>query len=104
MPQIAQDDEGFEIRSLADSLDDEDDEEEGRKRVDGMAAPNTIAESESSVVSRPKAVSQVAPPRPRESLDGETIFAVGEDGDRWSEDEESPKSSGERKRLTGSGS
>lgn len=25
---------------------------------------------------------------PRESLDGETIFAVGEDGDKWSDDEE----------------
>ena len=24
----------------------------------------------------------------RQSLDGETIFAVGEDGDKWSEDED----------------
>jgi hypothetical protein len=26
-------------------------------------------------------------PLPRESLDGDTIFAVGEDEDKWSEDE-----------------
>jgi hypothetical protein len=38
---------------------------------------------------------------PRESLDGETIFAVGEDGDKWSDEGESPRNSGERKRLTG---
>ena len=47
------------------------------------------------------------PPKPfnesqhqRQSLDGETIFAVGEDGDKWSEDEESPRNSEERTRLT----
>lgn len=42
-------------------------------------------------------------PRQRESLDGETIFAVGEDGDKWSDDddeEESHKDLGERERLT----
>jgi hypothetical protein len=34
-------------------------------------------------------------------LDGETIFAVGEDGDKWSDDEdESPRNSTERKALT----
>lgn len=26
--------------------------------------------------------------RPRDSLDGETIFAVGEDGDKFSDDED----------------
>lgn len=32
--------------------------------------------------------SQTVPsPQARESLDGETIFAVGEDGDKWSDDE-----------------
>ena len=47
----------------------------------------------------------VSPPRrkdlARDSLDGETIFAVGEDADKWSDDEESVRNSGERKRLTG---
>jgi hypothetical protein len=37
---------------------------------------------------------------PRQSLDGETIFAVGEDADKWSDDEESPRNSEERTRLT----
>ena len=46
------------------------------------------------------------PPKPvterhdRHSLDGETIFAVGEDGDKWSDDEESPRNSREHTRLT----
>lgn len=40
---------------------------------------------------------------PRESLDGEPIFAVGEDADRWSEEDDSmsARNSVERKRLTG---
>ncbi len=37
-------------------------------------------------------------PRPRESLDGETIFAVGDDGIEWSEGEEEEED--ERKGLT----
>ena len=47
------------------------------------------------------------PPKPindsnkvRHSLDGETIFAVGEDGDKWSEDDDSPRVSSERQKLT----
>ena len=37
-------------------------------------------------------------PRPRESLDGETIFAVGgEDGDEWSDGE---MEDDERRKLT----
>jgi hypothetical protein len=42
-------------------------------------------------------------PHPRESLDGDTIFAVGED-DKWSDDEmepASPADGDERRRLTG---
>lgn len=49
----------------------------------------------------PKPVSPPRKERTRESLDGETIFAVGEDADKWSDDEESVRNSGERKRLTG---
>lgn len=33
------------------------------------------------------------------SLDGETIFAVGEDMDRWSDDDVSPRNSTDRKKL-----
>jgi hypothetical protein len=36
---------------------------------------------------------------PRESLDGETIFAVGEDGDKWSDNEEGEAEEG--KKLVG---
>ena len=44
------------------------------------------------------------PPKPvssaqRASLDEETIFAVG-DEDKWSDDDESPRNSGEHQRLT----
>jgi hypothetical protein len=40
-------------------------------------------------------------PHARHSLDGETIFAVGEDGDKWSEDEnDSARDSQERRKLT----
>ena len=48
----------------------------------------------------PKPVNENNQPRP--SLDGETIFAVGEDADKWSDDDESPRNSGERQNLTGS--
>ncbi len=48
----------------------------------------------------PKPVNENQQP-PRQSLDGETIFAVGEDGDKWSDDDESPRNSSERQKLTG---
>ena len=40
---------------------------------------------------------------PRESLDGETIFAVGEDGDKFSDDDfdDDRDKSGETSKLTG---
>lgn len=88
--QLAQDDEGFEIASFGGSLDEED-----ARSPDGM---HDGANGQLSPV----------PPKPmndshlsRQSLDGETIFAVGEDADKWSDDEESPRSSAEKTRLTG---
>lgn len=87
--QIAQDDEGFEIRSLASSADEEANNETPYDR------PNGGGQRELSPVP-PKPMGQSNQERP--SLDGETIFAVGEDGDRWSEDE-SPRNSTERKGL-----
>ncbi|KAI9718375.1 MAG: hypothetical protein M1812_004096 [Candelaria pacifica] len=88
--ELAQDDEGFEIASFNGSLD-----EEGRSPTGGRT-PTGIGRESSPL---PKA--QNGPREPRESLDGETIFAVGEDADKWSDDDESPRNSGERKRLTG---
>lgn len=44
-------------------------------------------------------------PNTRDSLDGETIFAVGEDGEKFSDDEEEPdeerNGSKETSKLTG---
>ncbi|BDD55904.1 hypothetical protein MPDQ_003282 [Monascus purpureus] len=88
--EIAQDDDGFEIRSFGTSLD----EERGGEGNAGNEAGRDLSPVP------PKPVPSA--PRQRDSLDGETIFAVGEDGDKWSDDEEeSPRNSGERKRLTG---
>lgn len=113
--KLAQDDDGFEIRSFGSALD----EEEAFAEPEAHAAPEQRRDL--SPVP-PKPVSSA--PRQRESLDGETIFAVGEDGDKWSDDEaeedededdddddddeesssddddESHRDSGERKRLT----
>lgn len=83
---MAQDDDGFEIRSLASSLDEgingsPDETPSGAERTASPAAAKPVASAQQH----------------RESLDGETIFAVGEDGDRWSD--ESPRNSAEQKGL-----
>ncbi|KAL3253006.1 hypothetical protein ABHI18_009768 [Aspergillus niger] len=91
--EIAQDDDGFEIRSFGSALDEED-------AFGGPEEPSGSEQRRDLSPVPPKPVP--AAPRQRESLDGETIFAVGEDGDKWSDDEdESPRNSGERERLTG---
>ena len=88
--QLAQDDEGFEIASFGGSLDEED-----------ARSPNGTPHEANGALSPipPKPMNDSHPPR--QSLDGETIFAVGEDGDKWSEDEDSPRNSEERTKLTG---
>ncbi|KAF2727319.1 integral membrane protein [Polyplosphaeria fusca] len=103
--EIAQDDEGFEIASLRDSLDEE---EGGSDRPPAYdPAPRTQGGQSAGGFNRgvsplpaPKPQKPVIPPR--ESLDGDTIFAVGED-DKWSDDEvepASPSDGDERARLT----
>lgn len=87
--QIAQDDEGFEIASFGGSLDEEDARSPDPPHVGGNGSLSPVP---------PKPINDNTPARP--SLDGETIFAVGEDQDKWSEDE-SPKNSEEKSRLTG---
>lgn len=86
--ELAQDDEGFEIASFGGSLDEED-----------ARSPNPTPSrgNESLSPVPPKPVNENHNTRP--SLDGETIFAVGEDGDKWSDDEDSPRNSTERTRL-----
>ncbi|PWY67164.1 hypothetical protein BO70DRAFT_366340 [Aspergillus heteromorphus CBS 117.55] len=91
--EIAQDDDGFEIRSFGSALDEED-------ALGGLDTHSASEPRRDLSPVPPKPVPSA--PRHRESLDGETIFAVGEDGDKWSDDEdESPRNSGERQRLTG---
>ncbi|TKX24876.1 membrane protein PTM1 [Elsinoe australis] len=96
--EIAQDDEGFEIASIRDSLDFENDDLEGGKPAGeppAYDAPRGSANRGVSPLPAPtpqKPVSSL----PRESLDGDTIFAVGDELDK-SDDE----SDDERNRLTG---
>lgn len=75
--ELAQDDEGFEITDFG--VDDEDDndlENGGGQNTRGQEGPRYDPAPKASA---PKDIH-------RDSLDGETMFAVGEDGDRWSED------------------
>ncbi|KAJ5107087.1 hypothetical protein N7456_003762 [Penicillium angulare] len=88
--ELAQDDDGFEIRSFGSGLDEEDPfdappEYPGSSRAAGRDL--------SPIPPKP------VPSAQRHSLDEETIFAVG-DEDKWSEDEESPRNSDEHQRLT----
>ncbi|KAL4930822.1 putative integral membrane protein (Ptm1) [Aspergillus undulatus] len=89
--ELAQDDDGFEIRSFNGALDEED-------ALGGLDEQSSSEPRRDLSPVPPKPVPSAA--RTRESLDGETIFAVGEDGDKWSDDEDSPRNSTERKALT----
>ena len=101
--QIAQDDEGFEIASLRSSLDTEEGGNDHPPAYDParhQPRGNADMHRDVSPLPAPRAQKPVVPPR--ESLDCDTIFAVGED-DKWSDDElepGSPASDGERARLT----
>lgn len=106
---MAQDDDGFEIRSIADSLSD--DEEQGRKDEQRAVPPtggastslsdtlNASAPRNASPAPALQNSSRAPPPRVRESFDGETIFAVGDDGIEWSEGEEEDGSDNEMSKL-----
>ena len=101
--QIAQDDDGFEIASIRDSMDMEDDLEattsNNKLRVDGPPAYDGATGSSNRDASPlPAPVPQKPLPLPRESLERETIFAVGEE-DRDS-DESDDDDFGEHKGLT----
>ena len=88
--QLAQDDDGFEIASFGGSQEDEEDAHSPPQRHSPSGANGSLS---------PLPPKPVAERHDRHSLDGETIFAVGEDGDKWSDDEESPRNSQERTRL-----
>lgn len=95
--EIGQDDDGnFEIANLdIGAPDDSDDDEEARPGAKPVDNPTALRTSEPRYETAPQSSlqrqasqqnqqSQQRPPR--ESLDGETIFAVGEDGDKFSDD------------------
>jgi hypothetical protein len=79
--ELAQDDEGFEIADFGAEDDDEDDPENAGVRRGDRTQPGQEGPRYD-----PPAGSNTAKEIPRESLDGETIFAVGDENDRWSED------------------
>ncbi|MDA4132173.1 MAG: lung seven transmembrane receptor family protein [Thaumarchaeota archaeon] len=90
--EIAQDDDGnFEIGDLGVPDDDDDDneeEEEAIGRGPKAAGPQAVPQFAPPAGPPPASVSsRSAAPVPRDSLDDETIFAVGEDGDKFSDDE-----------------
>ncbi|KAJ6144807.1 Transmembrane receptor eukaryota [Penicillium chermesinum] len=90
--ELAQDDDGFEIRSFGSGLDEED-------------PFDALPEYPGSSAAEGRRDLSPLPPKPvsggpaRQSLEEETIFAVG-DEDKWSDDEGTPRNSGERQRLT----
>lgn len=81
--ELAQDDEGFEIADFG-ADEDDDDENAAAHRGDRTELGQEGPRYDPAPTHHP-----AAKPIPRESLDGETIFAVGEDhedADRWSEE------------------
>ncbi|QLI72592.1 Membrane protein PTM1 [Metarhizium brunneum] len=84
--EIAQDDDGnFEIGDIGvpDDWDDDEEAEAGKNQPH----PPPVTGITSSAPTRPDRHQQNSTRSiPRESIDGETIFAVGEDGDRFSDD------------------
>ena len=99
--ELAQDDDGFEIRSIhsRDSLDDlSDDDPEAaaaRKAEERAVSPSGGAATTLTGTFNPPTSTRKREEAPnRDSFDGETIFAVGDDGVEFSDDED------ERKGLT----
>ncbi|KAH8801679.1 lung seven transmembrane receptor-domain-containing protein [Xylogone sp. PMI_703] len=114
--ELAQDDEGFEIADFgADGLEDDDDPEnaaahQGDRTQPGQEGPRYDPPPKAPPANTTNNASNGGPASkeiPRESLDGETIFAVGEDGDRWSEndsdddEDDDDDDDDEGKKLTG---
>jgi len=95
--EISQEDDGFEIASARDSLDSDPEAGTGRTKhtppSSNQSGSSNAEQSAPPAYSRPRDESPLPAPQPkkpaslpRESLDGETIFAVG-DEDKWSDDD-----------------
>ena len=94
---------------MRDSLDFDAEDLEGgsagqaRKDTDAPPAYDAPRGINRDVSPLPAPVPQKPAQLPRESLDGETIFAIGEEGDKWSDDGDGEENEGEGRRLTGKG-
>ncbi|KPI38127.1 Membrane protein PTM1 [Cyphellophora attinorum] len=107
--ELAQEDDGFDLRSVhsRDSLDDLDspDDPNNAKRREAELdlerdtfGGSSTAEANRGAPSKP--LGQHPPSsKPRQSLDGETIFAVGDEDAEWSEGEPEDEDDGEGKRM-----
>ena len=102
--EIAQDDEGgFEFADVG-NPDDSDDEEAaigGKGNANGSnarSAPPAYSTASGAAPEQSQSRGAPKPLSPRDSFDGETIFAVGEDGDRFSDDEDDDE---EERKLVG---
>ena len=89
--EIAQDENGeFEFADIG-APDDSDDEEAQVGTKPRSTEPQSAGATSSAPQRQPSQQTR-APPKqesPRDSFDGETIFAVGEDGDKFSDDDDS---------------
>lgn len=92
--ELAQDDEGFEVADFGADGDDSGDEEQGRAQEGQELRYDPTPKASAPKQTVPRDL-------PRESLDGETIFAVGEDADRWSDDDDEPHDPSEGRKLVG---
>ncbi|KAI1638870.1 lung seven transmembrane receptor-domain-containing protein [Biscogniauxia mediterranea] len=96
--EIAQDEDGgFEFADVG-APDDSDDDEESHIGTKVTNTRSTPANGASAASQAPQNRGPTKPESPRDSFDGETIFAVGEDGDKFSDDE----GDGEASNLVGS--
>ncbi|CAG8976081.1 hypothetical protein HYALB_00002359 [Hymenoscyphus albidus] len=87
--ELAQDDEGFEIADFGAEDDEDDDVESAAAHRGDRTQPGQEGsryDPVSAKSTRHPSGANTAKEITRDSLDGDTIFAVGEDGDRWSED------------------
>jgi len=93
--ELAQDDDGtFEINNMDIGAPDDSDDEEANVGKPAARPAEPRYDGAASQASRAPP-SRPAAPLPRDSLDGETIFAVGEeDGDKFSDDEGSGEDAG----------
>lgn len=108
---LSQDDDGtFEISNMDIGAPDDSDDEEARvgtKPTNGAGAQRSLPnDGDYDPPSGPPPAGngsqQRRDTRPRDSLDGETIFAVG-DGDKFSDDEDDDKSDEESGLVKGKG-